>query len=207
MLVICGAGQTLLFAPVADKGGFNQHRRHGRSQQNVKGAWPDTKVFDITVLLSEELNQGVLNFGRQAARFVDFRIGHQVEQNQFQIADFLQGGPVFPGRHSNCLVILGKVQVIGLDAVGLRIFTRIGMNGNKQVGIDPIGQGGPLLQRQKTIIVAGHDDLATEFTAQAFGQHPGDCQSDILLANLARPDRPGVLATVAGIDNNPAQTS
>ncbi len=77
------------------------------------------------------------------------------------------------------------------------------MDGNEQVGPQPLGHNGPLVQLDEDIAAAGHDGLEAA-GAQLLGQHPPHGQHQVLLASPPAADRPRVLPTVAGVDTHAA---
>ena len=195
------------FAGVADEGGLHQYRGHGGAQQDVKGALADAQIANRAVVAIEMMDQRTLDLRRQAARFVDLGVGHQIEQNQLQVADLLEGGPVLAGGDFHRLVVLGEVQVVGLHPVGVSFGTGIGMQRDEQVGVDLVGDGGPLLEGDERIVVAGHDHLAAELLLEARGEGLGHRQGHVLFQRTAGADRSGVLAAVAGVDDDAQQLS
>ncbi len=147
----------------------------------------------------------LLDLGGQTARLVDLRIGQQIHQDQLQVANLLQGCPVFAGNDLNRLVVLGKVKIVGFDAAGPAASVGVGVNRNKQVGADLVGNRRPLFQFEERITGPGHDDFAAELLFQLPGEDLGHGQYDFLLQYSARPDGAGVLAAMAGINDDTPQ--
>ena len=76
------------------------------------------------------------------------------------------------------------------------------MDGDEQVGLMLVGDGGARLQRNERVVVAGVDHVGAQARLQQPAQAQSDVEHQILLHHPVRADGAGVVAAVSGIDHN-----
>ncbi len=75
------------------------------------------------------------------------------------------------------------------------------MDGNEEIAASGFRNGGPLLEIQVTIIVPRQNGSESPFV-EPLGENLREPEVDVLLENSSEADRPGILAAMAGIDDD-----
>ena len=86
----------------------------------------------------------------------------------------------------------GEVQEVGLDAAGLRVAARVGVDREEQIRAFAVGDRGPLLERNEDVGVAGHDHLDAGLLLEQLLQPQRDVEHQLRLVDAvarARRDR------------------
>ena len=76
------------------------------------------------------------------------------------------------------------------------------MHRNEQIGVVLAGDLGPLAQRNEVVTGAHQHGFEPRLGIQQRFQLPGNGQNHFLFTHAPRADRPGILATMPGVDGN-----
>src|SRR6476619_137933 len=96
---------------------------------------------------------------------------------------------VFSRRNFQRVRAAGEVQVIGFYAARRGIVRRVGVNGDEQISLLFIGDGGARLQRNESVIVARIDDFSAELIFQQLAQLQRNVQHQVFFFQPVRADR------------------
>src|SRR5580692_6519817 len=78
----------------------------------------------------------------------------------------------------------------------------IGVNRNEKIGAFLIGDRSPRLERDESVVLASVNDLGAEAGLQKFTQAAAHVEHEIFFFQAIGTDRPSVVASVAGIDDD-----
>ncbi len=77
------------------------------------------------------------------------------------------------------------------------------MDGNEEISVVAVREGGPPVEREKPIIGSRHEDM-NPGRLQPLLQPEGHIEHNLFLAKAAHPDRAGIVPAVAGVDDDGA---
>ncbi len=200
------ASEQFFLLQVRDVGRFDQDRRNFRHLQH-----PERRFLDPVELQLTDIAQFPQNI--HAERFGDvdrIRLAH-IDQNG--VGFFLHIG--FPGtaddvrqvfvlrqdfrRHTGRLT---RRQAVHGTAPGFPVSRRVGMNADEHVRAEFPGDLQSFIERNVIIAVPRQVGLEKTMAVEVVFQPPADRQNDILLIGSVFSDRAGVIAAMAGIDDN-----
>jgi len=76
------------------------------------------------------------------------------------------------------------------------------VDGDEEVSLRFVGDGGAGLEGDEGVVGAGVDDLDAEFVRQQLAEAEGDVEHDVLLFDAVDAERAGVVAAVACVDDD-----
>src|SRR5581483_986551 len=200
LLVFVGR-QRAGFDAIAYEEHFDQHARHARADQHVKLRLFDPEVSHFTITSPHLGYNGTLQAVCQRDRIFELQVLHHVAQYELEVGDLVARNAVLARRHAQRRLIVGVVEVIRLDAAGVRIRTRVYMERDEKIGRFRVGDRRPLFERNEAIVLPReHHFYAQRF--ELLAELLRNAEHDVFFGDAVDADRARVLAAVAGIEDD-----
>src|SRR5277367_4048281 len=90
---------------------------------------------------------------------------------------------VFAGSNVERGGVGGEVEVVNLDAAGGGIRRAVGVDGEEEVGLRLVGDGGASFERDERVVRTGVNDLRAKPIMQQFADPQRDIQHDVFFLN------------------------
>ena len=168
----------------------------------MNGAFFTPRSRIVVFFSGQPLVERVLHVGGELARFVDLVLQCDLLHQVAELVDRLFADRIFAGGDFQGVGWRIEVEVVGLDAARRGILAGVGVDGDEQIGLMLIGDGGARLQRNEGVVVAGVDDVGAQLALQQPAQAQRDVEHQIFFQQAVGADGSGVVAAVTGIDDD-----
>jgi len=219
-LFVVGLAELRGVSGVGDEGDLGEDGGHIGADKDDEGSFFDASVFERAATADTGSTAGAeagasvfggtgetgiergFDVGGELAGLGKFVFEGDLSDEVRELRDGLAGDSVFAGGNFEGVGLLGEVEVVGFDAAGGGIGRGVGVDGEEEVGLGLVGDGGAGLKRDKGIVGAGVDDLGAELLVEQRTEAEGDVEDDIFFLQAVDAEGSGVVAAVAGVDDD-----
>ena len=166
-LAVVGVAELVGVGGVGDEGDLGEDGGHVGSDEDDEGSLFDAAVFEAFVggragAGGQAGVEGLLDVGGELAGLLDLVLEGDFFDEVGELVDGLAGDGVLAGGDLEGVGGLGEVEVVGFDSAGGFVWGGVGVDGEEEVGLGLVGDGGAGFEGDEGVVGAGVDDLGAE---------------------------------------------